>query len=55
MTEQRDKARLTKDEECTHLFWYEPFVHWAMGVEASFEEKLGLFEDLSSKSILDSA
>jgi hypothetical protein len=55
VTAQRDEISLIEDEERTHLFWYEPFVHGAMGVEVSFEDELGLFEDLSSKSILDTA
>jgi hypothetical protein len=55
MTKQRDEISLIKDEEHTHLFWYEPFVQGAMGVEVSVEDKLGLFGDLSSKSTLDTA
>ena len=43
MTEQSDEVRLIKDEERTHLFWYEPFIHGAMGVVVSFEDALGLF------------
>lgn len=44
MAEQRNEVRLIKDEERTHLFWYEPFIHGAMGVVVSFEGTLGLFE-----------
>ncbi len=53
-TEQRDEARLIKDKEHTHLFWYGPFVHWAKGVAVPFKYKSGLFGDMSLTCGLES-
>jgi hypothetical protein len=38
-----------------HLFWYEPFIHWVMGMEVPLENKSGLFGGLTSRRDLESA
>ena len=48
LTGQRDEESLIKDKERTHLFLYDPFVQWAMGLAFPFKYQSGLFGDLLS-------
>ena len=56
VTGQRYQVGLIKDKErTTHVFWYGPFVHWAMRIAVPFKYRSGLFGDLLSTRGLESA